>query len=285
MAKPDWGALQNQFLAEHAKSGISPKDWCEAQGLNYASAKRYIKVTNYGANSQKGTAKKSANSQKHNTAQKGRKPKETTNCESPKSANSGGAKPERRKRWGVNNHPPFESGNQHALKHGGYGRRMLLSDAVTEDAHALTLDDELFWLRAANLTAAENIGHWQAELELATDGDLVVEHNRQDLPWLTVIAAFERSVGTYGASMYICVNDDKGTTREKLSAIAARYMVGEATESTEELVSEVMDLFDKYETRRLIDSCIRFWAKQNHLFSRCRPTLTSCFLCSHGRTI
>ncbi|MDM2860711.1 hypothetical protein OGY14_00670 [Citrobacter sp. Cpo073] len=169
MAKPDWGALQHQFLAEHAKTGISPKDWCEAQGLNYASAKRYIKVTNYGANSQKATAKKSANSQKPNTAQKGRKPKETTNCESPKSANSGGAKPERRKRWGVNNHPPFEPGNQHALKHGGYGRRMLLSDAVTEDAHALTLDDELFWLRAANLTAAENIGRWQAELELATD--------------------------------------------------------------------------------------------------------------------
>ncbi|ELO0970680.1 terminase small subunit [Raoultella ornithinolytica] len=43
MAKPDWGALQHQFLAEHAKSGISPKDWCEAQGLNYASARRYIK--------------------------------------------------------------------------------------------------------------------------------------------------------------------------------------------------------------------------------------------------
>jgi hypothetical protein len=58
MAKPDWGALQDQFLAEHAKSGISPKDWCEAQGLNYATAKRYIKVTNYGANSQKSSAKK-----------------------------------------------------------------------------------------------------------------------------------------------------------------------------------------------------------------------------------
>lgn len=53
MAKPDWGALQHQFLAEHAKSGISPKDWCEAQGLNYASAKRYIKIANGGANSQK----------------------------------------------------------------------------------------------------------------------------------------------------------------------------------------------------------------------------------------
>jgi hypothetical protein len=58
MAKPDWGALQDQFLAEHAKTGISPKDWCEAQGLNYASAKRYIKVTSYGAKSQKEAAKK-----------------------------------------------------------------------------------------------------------------------------------------------------------------------------------------------------------------------------------
>lgn len=43
MAKPDWGALQHQFLADHAKSGISPKEWCEEQGLNYASARRYIK--------------------------------------------------------------------------------------------------------------------------------------------------------------------------------------------------------------------------------------------------
>lgn len=43
MAKPDWGELQQRFLSEHAKTGISPKDWCEAQGLNYATARRYIK--------------------------------------------------------------------------------------------------------------------------------------------------------------------------------------------------------------------------------------------------
>ncbi len=53
MAKPDWGALQDQFLAEHAKTGISPKEWCEAQGLNYSTAKRYIKIANGNANSQK----------------------------------------------------------------------------------------------------------------------------------------------------------------------------------------------------------------------------------------
>lgn len=43
MAKPDWGALQQRFLSDHAVTGVSPKDWCEAQGLNYATARRYIK--------------------------------------------------------------------------------------------------------------------------------------------------------------------------------------------------------------------------------------------------
>lgn len=41
--KPDWGELQQQFLAEHSVTGISPKEWCEIQGLNYATARRYIK--------------------------------------------------------------------------------------------------------------------------------------------------------------------------------------------------------------------------------------------------
>ena len=166
MAKPDWGALQHQFLAEHAKTGISPKDWCAAQGLNYSSAKRYIKVTTYGANSQKKTANKSANSQKEeggankNGKVKKNQPDTGTRLKSPET------KPIR----GSRTAPPtnaFQPGNQNALKHGGYGRRMLLSDTITEDAQMLTLDDELFWLRAASLTAAENIGRWQRELETA----------------------------------------------------------------------------------------------------------------------
>ncbi|MDG9770893.1 hypothetical protein [Klebsiella michiganensis] len=166
MATPDWGALQHQFLAEHAKTGISPKDWCAAQGLNYSSAKRYIKVTTYGANSQKKSANKSANSQK----EKGGASK---NGKVKKSASETGHRsksPETKPIRGSRTAPPtnaFQPGNQNALKHGGYGRRMLLSDAITEDAQMLTLDDELFWLRAASLTAAENIGRWQTELEIA----------------------------------------------------------------------------------------------------------------------
>ncbi|MFW8412957.1 hypothetical protein ACOIDN_33635, partial [Klebsiella pneumoniae] len=59
---------------------------------------------------------------------------------------------------------PFQPGNQQALKHGGYARRLLLKDEVIEDAKALTLEDELFRLRANNLVAAENIGRWLTKL-------------------------------------------------------------------------------------------------------------------------
>lgn len=60
---------------------------------------------------------------------------------------------------------PFPPGNQVALKHGGYARRLLLTDEVIEDAKALSLEDELFRLRASNLVAAKNIGRWVTSLE------------------------------------------------------------------------------------------------------------------------
>lgn len=43
MSRPDWGALQQEYIAEYTRSGISPVAWCEARGLNYATARRYIK--------------------------------------------------------------------------------------------------------------------------------------------------------------------------------------------------------------------------------------------------
>ncbi|HCJ1779256.1 TPA: terminase small subunit, partial [Salmonella enterica] len=69
MAKPDWGALQYQFLADHAKSGISPKDWCEAQGLNYTSARRYIKKPT-AQNAQQSAQKKMRTAQAKKSAEK-----------------------------------------------------------------------------------------------------------------------------------------------------------------------------------------------------------------------
>lgn len=169
MAKPDWGALQHQFLAEHAKTGISPKDWCAAQGLNYSSAKRYIKVTTYGANSQKKSANKSANSQK----EKGGANKNGKVKKNQPDTGARSKSPETKPIRGSRTAPPtnaFQPGNQNALKHGGYARRLLLKDEVIEDAKALTLEDELFRLRANNLVAAENIGRWLTKLDDA-EGD------------------------------------------------------------------------------------------------------------------
>lgn len=45
MAKHDWIKLQADFLEAHEKTGIKVNEWCEQQGLNYSSARRYIKIT------------------------------------------------------------------------------------------------------------------------------------------------------------------------------------------------------------------------------------------------
>ncbi|HFE3737458.1 TPA: terminase small subunit, partial [Enterobacter hormaechei] len=51
-------------LSEHAATGVSPKEWCEAQGLNYATARRYIKKTS----AQKPAQKKVRIAQKEQSA-------------------------------------------------------------------------------------------------------------------------------------------------------------------------------------------------------------------------
>ena len=43
MAKTDWAQLNAEFLQEHEATGISAKDWCDSRGLNYNSARRYLK--------------------------------------------------------------------------------------------------------------------------------------------------------------------------------------------------------------------------------------------------
>lgn len=68
MAKPDWGELQQRFLSEHAATGVSPKDWCEAQGLNYATARRYIKKPS-AQTAQKPAQKKLRTAQKEQCAE------------------------------------------------------------------------------------------------------------------------------------------------------------------------------------------------------------------------
>ncbi|HHJ4543070.1 TPA: terminase small subunit [Citrobacter freundii] len=68
MAKPDWGVLQQRFLSDHAVTGVSPKEWCEVQGLNYATARRHIKKPT-AQSAQKPAQKKLRTAQKEKCAE------------------------------------------------------------------------------------------------------------------------------------------------------------------------------------------------------------------------
>lgn len=166
MATPDWEAIESAYRA----GVLSLRDIGDKYGVTEGAIRKRAKKFDWVRNSSTQVRK--------NGTQSGTQKGKVRTTEKP--VNSGGTQkstqqkaeppPETKPIRGMRTDPPtnpFQTGNQHALKHGGYGRRMLLSDATTEDAQMLTLDDELFWLRAANLTAAENIGRWQTELETA----------------------------------------------------------------------------------------------------------------------
>lgn len=71
MSRPDWGALQQEYIAEYTRSGVSPVAWCEARGLNYATARRYIKKPPKNAQTEMcKTAQQSAQKKSAQTAQK-----------------------------------------------------------------------------------------------------------------------------------------------------------------------------------------------------------------------
>ncbi|EOW6511535.1 hypothetical protein ACOZXQ_001273 [Cronobacter malonaticus] len=164
MAKPDWEAIETAYRA----GVLSLRKIGEQHGVSEGAIRKKAALLGWVRKTGTQVRKKGTQRKSTRTAQK---PASTGARQ--KSTHVADGHPEETKPIrGKRTSPPtnaFRPGNQHALKHGGYARRMLLSDAVTEDAALLTLDDELFWLRAANLTVAENIGRWSAALEYAED--------------------------------------------------------------------------------------------------------------------
>ncbi|MFM8064317.1 hypothetical protein PU662_03815 [Klebsiella pneumoniae] len=166
MATPDWEAIESAYRA----GVLSLRDIGDKYGVTEGAirkrAKKFDWVRKASTQVCKNDTQSGTQKSKARTSEKPASAGRTQKSTQPKAEPLPETKPIR----GMRTDPPtnpFQTGNQHALKHGGYGRRMLLSDATTEDAQMLTLDDELFWLRAANLTAAENIGRWKTELEVA----------------------------------------------------------------------------------------------------------------------
>ncbi|QSI12249.1 hypothetical protein FA956_10875 [Klebsiella quasipneumoniae] len=155
MATPDWEAIESAYRA----GVLSLRDIGDKYGVTEGAirkrAKKFEWVRKEGTQVRKSGTQKSkarttekpapSGASKKNAEEKAEPPAET--------------KPIRGSRTDPPSNP-FKPGNQQALKHGGYARRLLLKDEVIEDARALQLEDELFRLRANNLTAAENIGRW-----------------------------------------------------------------------------------------------------------------------------
>ena len=169
MAKPDWEAIESAYRA----GVLSLRDIGDKYGVTEGAirkrAKKFDWVRKAGTQVRKNGTQSGTQKSKARTSEKPVSSGRTQKSTQPKAEPPPDTKPIR----GMRTDPPtnpFQPGNQQALKHGGYARRLLLKDEVIEDAKALTLEDELFRLRANNLVAAENIGRWLVSLEDA-NGD------------------------------------------------------------------------------------------------------------------
>lgn len=95
----------------------------------------------------------------------------------------------------------FTAHNTEALIHGAYARRLLLSDDVTIDSLNTKLRDELFLVRAANMTAVTEIGKWTARMEDATPEEqknlreLITAAEKGIMRNIARIESLERSLG------------------------------------------------------------------------------------------
>lgn len=170
MANPEESGLERDYCAGQ----LSLRDLANVYGISEGAIRKRAKKHGWVRKGKTGTHK--GTQVRKNGTQKDRvrtsaKPAAPDKSEGErKNAEEGDSEPPENTKpiRGSRTAPPvnaFQPRNQVALKHGGYARRLLLTDEVIEDAKALTLEDELFRLRASNLVASENIGRWIAQLE------------------------------------------------------------------------------------------------------------------------
>ncbi|EKN3444875.1 terminase [Yersinia enterocolitica] len=198
MAKHDWEALQAAFLADNAATGITAQQWCEQHGLNYQSARRYIKPraaqsaqkkprrTAHNAQSD-ATAQQCANSddaqqeeQKLSSDADDDRDPESEPAEKPNSGRSGNGqftKGNRHSEGNVGNPNPvgaFTPGNQAARKHGAYAR-YLNADDLFEAAADSDLHDELIFTRARALSVTKTMRKIHEDLVAAGSVEARIE--------------------------------------------------------------------------------------------------------------
>ncbi|PSU24691.1 terminase [Photobacterium phosphoreum] len=174
----DWKQLQLQFLADNDKTSITAKEWCHERGLNYQSARRYIKMRtaqnktaqfNNVRNAQSGTAQSKKVRKVENIKEEDESAIKRTNSK------SGPANTAKRKRKSSsskfkngkpgNPHPSqsFDIGNQHARKHGGYSARFD-DQSLFDEAAQMSLEEELKLCRARALNCIDTMKQIRADM-------------------------------------------------------------------------------------------------------------------------
>ncbi|MBM7070885.1 hypothetical protein JQC92_02365 [Shewanella sp. 202IG2-18] len=145
----NWAELQTRFLIEHEKTGISAKDWCALNGLNYQTARRYIKNTK-ASDDQKAKASSSVSVKKSQRAN------------DKKNKNGSGEKMIKR---------PSMVGNQNGRKHGGYSK-YFKDPSIEELVEATTLEDELSLCRSRIHDVIEVIKKLQEQATQSTKPEI-----------------------------------------------------------------------------------------------------------------
>lgn len=192
MAKHDWKALQAEFLRDNAATGITAQQWCENRGLNYQSARRYIKPR----------AAQSAQNKQRNTAHSAQRNENAQNCaggddsvdddehvsadanEETDTAPDHDAKPHGRDGKGRfaqgnagNTGIPsnaFAPRNQTARKHSAYSK-YLDADELFDAVANSDLHDELIFTRARALSVTKTMKQIMEDLQKAESVETRIE--------------------------------------------------------------------------------------------------------------
>lgn len=178
MARKNWNALQIEYIKSYAKTGVSVMEWCRKKGLNFATAKRYIKKP------ETAFAQLEESKQSNIRAQVETSPKEAetaksenvsevidikddltekceSNCESQSETAKPTAKPSRFS---------SELQSQRRIKHGGYARYFKDKSAfdVVVD---FGLKDEIDLMRQRAIASIENLEKFTADLSHCKTAD------------------------------------------------------------------------------------------------------------------
>ncbi|MCW0507567.1 terminase [Aeromonas piscicola] len=190
MAKTNWAELNAEFLQEHEATSISAKDWCDSRGLNYNSARRYLKsrgqspaqpdksrvaaqtahpeVRKTAQSAQSTQAKRNEGKGKGGERRGGSSSTSLqTSADSSQNSDYNGRDQKGRFIEGNagNPNPPsnIKPGMQLTKTHGGYAQ-FLDADELFDQAEALQLRDELLFTRARVLSVTKTMKSLQQDL-------------------------------------------------------------------------------------------------------------------------